>query len=135
MGGPISVKNSDLKLGWLWWGLAVALLITVAWASLVPGPGVQVNDKWLHLVVYFGLSGTFSIIIVQRRSLLVIFVGLTLYGILLEYLQGLTTYRVTEITDAFANCLGIAIGLIVYFSPLYRIFRGIDTHLAKLVNR
>ena len=58
--------------------------------------------------------------------------GLMLYGMLIEWLQGMTGYRYAEWGDVFANGLGCLLGMIAYLPPLRRLFAAIDARLAQL---
>ena len=119
-----------LKLLRLWYGLGFLLLLVVMVASLLPAPDIGVGDKPSHLLVYFVLSGWFSLIAVDRTIHVCSLVGLVLFGILIEGLQGLTGYRYAEWGDVLANSLGCLLGSIGYLPPLRRLFAVIDARLA-----
>ena len=119
-----------LKLIRLWYGLGFLLLLAVMVASLLPAPDIGVGDKSSHLLVYFVLSGWFSLIAANRTILVYSLVGLVLFGILIEGLQGLTGYRYAEWGDVLANSLGCLLGSIGYLPPLRRLFAVIDARLA-----
>ena len=96
------------------------MLLAVAVVSLVPIDGGGVNDKLGHLLTYAVLAGWFAGI---ARSLPVLFASLAAlvgYGILIEFLQGLTGYRYAEFADVVANTMGCVIGGLVYLTPLNR---------------
>lgn len=119
-----------LKLASLWYLAGASMLIAVAVLSVVPLPDTGVNDKFSHLITYSVLSAWFSLLVVRRRSLLWVAGGLIGYGALLEGLQGLTDYRFPEFADLVANSVGVVIGLLVFFTPLYRLLRYLDRRLA-----
>ena len=126
------VSPPGLKLVKLWYLLGGLMLLLVGAVSLMPVPDVGVNDKFSHLVTYFFLGGWFSLLATNRVSLGWTIVGLIAYGILLELLQGMTAYRYAEWGDVLANASGTMAGILLYFSPLPRLLRFVDSKLALL---
>jgi len=122
---------SDLKKTRLWFSIAYAVLAIVGVLSLIPAPDIGVSDKSMHFVTYFALSAGFNILVKFDRSLIFVVFGLISYGILLEFLQGMTGYRYMETYDMLANTAGIICGLIVRFSFLPEWFRKIELLLFK----
>jgi VanZ family protein len=125
-------SSPGLKLVKLWYLLGGLMLLLVGAVSLMPVPDVGVNDKFSHLVTYFFLGGWFSLLATNRVSLGWTIVGLIAYGILLELLQGMTAYRYAEWGDVLANASGTMGGILLYFSPLPRLLRFVDSKLALL---
>ena len=127
-------SSSDrLKLHVVWFGLAYALLLFVAIVSLIPiSADGDVSDKLMHLLTYAVLSSWFSLIVGRANSLFRICIGLIAFGILIEFLQGMTSYRSAEVADAIANSLGVLIGLTFHFTPLHRLLRSVDAGLYRL---
>jgi VanZ family protein len=120
----------ELHLKSLWFGLAYAQLLVVAVLSLTPAlPNVGGSDKLGHFLVYLVLSTTFSLIIQQRKSLWWVLLGLIAFGVLMEYLQGLTGYRYADPKDAVANGIGVAFGLLFHFSPLRFVLLKVDSYI------
>ena len=119
----------ELKLAKLWFGLAFIGLLVLGVVSLIPVPDLGGGDKFGHFIAYAMLSAWFSLLVEQRKSLWSILFGLIVYGLLLEFLQGLTSYRSGDLADVVANSLGIITGLAFYFSPLRRILRKVDRWL------
>ena len=111
------------------------MLVMVAIASLIPVPDVGVGDKFAHVATYIILAGWFSLLGRNPRHLLWTFAGLTVYGCLIEVLQGMTGYRTTEWGDVVANSLGLLVGILFYFSPFRRLLHYIDGRLALLCER
>ena len=128
-------KHSPFKLHLrrLWFGLAYAQLLVVAILSLTPAvPNVGGSDKLGHFLAYAVLSIAFSLIIRQRKSLWLILFGLIGFGILMEYLQGLTGYRYADPADALANSAGVVFGLLFHFTPLRSVVLSVDHYLHGL---
>ena len=123
----------ELHLRSLWFSLAYVQLLVVAVLSLTPAvPNVGGSDKLGHFLAYAVLSIAFSLIIRQRKSLWRILFGLIAFGILMEYLQGLTGYRYADPEDALANSIGVVFGLLFHFSPLRRVLLKLDAYLHRL---
>jgi len=119
----------------LWYLLGAMMLLVVGALSLIPMPDVGVGDKLSHLVTYVFLGGWFGLLAANRRVLCWTVVGLMAYGILLELLQGMTTYRYAEWGDVLANGSGILIGVVVYFTPLARLLGYVDRKLSLIFSR
>ena len=125
----------ELHLKPLWLGLVYLLLLIITILSLIPttdSTNLGNSDKLAHFLAYAALSTGFSLVIQQRRSLWWVFFGLNGYGLLLEYLQGLTGYRTADINDAIANSIGVVAGLFAHFSPLRGFLQRIDFRLYRL---
>lgn len=107
---------------WLWAGLwCVAIAATVV-VSLMPVPDLgrlpSGGDKLEHFVTYALLAAGAVQLYPRWRSLLSVGIGLVVMGIGLEYAQGaLTTYRMMDRADAFANTLGVIAGLGLQLTP------------------
>lgn len=92
------------------WAVAGALFVAwVIYESLAPDPiqtpGLMYGDKIGHFLAYFIMMGWFVQLFHRRHHglLLVIF---TLLGVMLEFLQGQSGYRLFEYGDMAANSLG-----------------------------
>lgn len=90
----------------------VAVLVTLV-LMLVPiqaaAGGVPHTDKVAHVLV-FAVLGWMALVAWPHR-LLVIALGLGLYGPLIEMLQALTPSRSASVADAVADWVGLALGL------------------------
>ncbi|MDC1286590.1 VanZ family protein [Gammaproteobacteria bacterium] len=124
-----------LRLIWLWTAIGVAMLVVVAFVSLMPAPGVGVNDKVSHLLTYCLLAGWFGLLARNQAILVWTIVALIGYGMIIELLQGQTGYRFAEWSDVFANSIGCLLGATLYFSPLRRLLRSVDAILASRLRR
>ena len=138
MSGKAGIEMSPpdgLKLIRLWYLLGAMMLLGVGALSLLPLPDVGVGDKFSHVVTYVFLGGWFGLLAANRRILCWTVVGLMAYGILLEFLQGMTTYRYAEWGDVLANGSGILIGITVYLTPLSRVLALVDRKLSLILSR
>ncbi|WP_233580242.1 VanZ family protein [Luteimonas sp. 100069] len=99
----------------LWGGLwiaAVAVVVVLSLAPSVPMPDVRSGDKLGHFLAYFTLAAAAVQLYARWPALLGAGIGLVLLGIGLEYAQGaLTDTRMQDPADAFANTLGVIVGL------------------------
>ena len=129
---PGDNPRSPLRLAATWYAIGAVMLLGVAVVSLVPVPDIGVSDKLSHLVTYFLLAGWFSLLAINRTRLGWTVIGLIAYGMLIELLQGITSYRYPEWGDVLANGIGVLAGIVLYFSPLPRLFRSVDSRLARL---
>ena len=102
------------------------VLALVAVVSLIPAPDIGGSDKLWHFITYAGLSAGFSLLVQRPGQLLLAALGLILYGVVLEYLQGLTGYRTMDSADMLANSTGVILGLPVWFTALPVWFRSIE---------
>jgi VanZ family protein len=119
----------------IWYQLGALMLLVVGALSLLPAPEIAVNDKLGHLFVYLVLAAWFGLLAESRIALLWTGLGLLAYGILIELLQSMTSFRFAEWGDVLANLIGIAIGLLVFFTPLRRVLAAIDGLLARIFLR
>ena len=127
----------DIKRLWERNALILAILATIVIAILsltaVPkislGLNIKSSDKYLHFIAYFGLAFIWYFAFKEKlnKKLFKILVplGLILYGIILEGLQGgLTTYRTADIYDALANATGIIVAYFI-FGQIRKWYRAI----------
>ena len=124
-----------LSLNGLWYACGVVMLLAVAMVSLLPAPAIGVSDKLSHLLTYVLLSGWFCLLARRRTALVFSIAALIAYGIMIEWLQGLTGYRYAEWGDVIANSAGCLLGTLGYLRPLRRWFVRIDAKLASLLRR
>ena len=105
-----------LVIGWLL--LAILLVL-----SLVPLPqaaaGELLSDKAWHALAFMLLMLWFAGLYPRRRYLLV-FLGLTAYGVLMELLQSQVPNRYAELADFYADVIGLLLGWGCALTPLSR---------------
>jgi VanZ family protein len=131
------VQAFDMRLRRFWalggWGL----IVTVIMLSLLPVPSLKLSfilidlDKVEHALTYATLTLWFAQIY-PRCTWAGIGLKLLTLGVILEFLQGMTTYRNFSFWDMGANTLGILIGWSLSIAEL----SGTLTYLEnKLVSR
>ena len=98
------------------WLFAAALAMTTAlmlWPFLPTSDGWIYTDKVEHVLVFIVLTGLG--ILAYTHWLSRIFIGLMVYGALIELLQAaLTSTRQASMADWLADCVGIALGYVIY---------------------
>lgn len=122
----------------LWFVLGVGLLLLIVVGSLVPVPapesGILVNDKFIHIAMYFTLMTWFAQVVAEHRrfSLAITFASL---GFILEIAQQATGYRSFEWGDVFANFTGVLLGWAAMFTIVGKAIYMMDARLARLIGR
>ena len=111
---------------WISYMPAVLMAAGIAVLSLVEqtqAPKVAINDKLMHIVMYAALA--FSLILPLLRTsnplnskpltrYIGTFVGVTMYGLLMEALQRFCTFsRSGEMADLYADAVGALIALLL----------------------
>lgn len=110
------------------WMAAIAVVVTLSLAPSVPMPDVPDGDKLGHFLAYFALAASAVQLYARWPALLGAGVGLVLLGIGLEYAQGaLTDTRMQDPADAFANTLGVIVGLSTRLTPFRDVLLQFDT--------
>ena len=102
--------------------LIVTLILTVAmlWPMDQPPPAPEGIDKLLHLAVFAALA--FPLARTSRVSLLLIFMGASAFGGLIELIQP-TFNRSADLNDWIADILGVVLGI-----ALGLIYRRVRKH-------
>lgn len=119
---------------WLWlsgWLLGLALLL---WFSLTPQPlllPMAQGDKLEHLLSYAVLAGYAGALFAGWRARIAAALALMLLGVLLEWLQGLTSYRLADPYDAIANGIGVLLGMAVAMTSLGDALQWLDARLSR----
>jgi len=109
--------------------LGVAILSLGAVPKLNIGLDLKSSDKYLHFIAYFSLCLLWFFALKDRLHRyifrILIPLGLILYGIILEGMQGgRTTYRTADIYDAVANTAGV-LGAMILVDKLLRWYDSI----------
>lgn len=96
-----------LHIGWIMVLLVIYLSLT---ASPPQVPKFQFSDKFEHLLAYFMLMGWFGQLYPAFSRQIISALGFVLMGILLEFVQGWSGYRMFEVQDMLANTTGVLLG-------------------------
>lgn len=98
-------------------GIGWTLVVAIVVLSLAPlpdtGPDVPHQDKWGHLLAYGALMGWFALLYPRAPTVWRYWLGFAALGVALEWLQTALPYREGDPLDAWANLLGLALGLII----------------------
>ena len=122
---------TPLKFGRLWTIVGIGFVLLVIYLSLTPDPpdlGAPEGMKVGHLVAYGWLMIWFAQIYRTMPRRLLLAAGFCALGIVLEYVQGMTDYRGFEYSDMVINSAGVALGLVLAWTPLQhglRTFEGL----------
>ena len=102
--------------------LIVTLILTVAmlWPMDQPPPAPEGSDKLVHLAAFAALA--FPLARTSRVSLLLIFMGASAFGGLIELIQP-TFNRSADLNDWIADILGVMLGI-----ALGLIYRRVRRH-------
>lgn len=73
-------------------------------------PKFQSSDKISHLLAYGALMGWFGQLYPAFARQIISAFGFVLMGILLEFVQGWTGYRMFDVLDMLANTSGVLLG-------------------------
>lgn len=111
--------------------IAVSLQLLVTVMMLIPTSGASYmnlphSDKIFHIVIYLVLFVVWAITCKANRKrryvLRSVVVLLTLYGIIIEMIQGeWIESRTSDIWDVIANSTGILIGMVIFYKLNSRI--------------
>jgi VanZ family protein len=108
------------------WALSWLMLLVVVLLSLVPLPAFPATpgvDKLVHGFAYAALTLSFLFAGVWRpgrgegsypMAAIVIVVGTTLVGVIVELIQDVQSYRSMDAFDALADAVGAALGAILW---------------------
>jgi VanZ family protein len=111
-----------------WIALFFSFLILMM--SLINGGSIPLNtfnfsDKILHSTAYMVLMWVWMMTLKQRgmsKSVFILLIGLTLFGIVVEGLQAsLTESRTADWKDAVANFIGLIMGMTTFNGLYYKL--------------
>ncbi len=118
-------RSKELKFKGVWILSGLILIVADIILSLAPASppdslALPDSDKALHFIVYAVMMFWFGQIYRGKTGYLVIAPCLILLGILLEFFQGMTGYRMLEYSDMTANAAGVLFGLFISRTRLGR---------------
>lgn len=117
---------------WLIFGIIYIAIILAG--SLLEVPEVNLNnaghtDKVVHFIIYFILVGWFVQLYKKMRSRIIILVCAILLGMIIEYLQGMTSYRQLDYLDELSNSIGALCAFLLARTSFDSILSKIDSQL------
>ena len=133
-----SSRPAPLRLAPLWWALGWAFVALVTYLSLTPSPPPPqelLGFDIAHAAAYAWLMFWFAHLLPTRAARLRCALALCALGILLEFLQGASGYRVLSYADMRDDAIGVAIGALVASTGLARVLPSIDAALAASLGR
>jgi VanZ family protein len=125
-----------VKLRRIWLSLGAGWVATLMYLSLMPHPPEPMDflyaDKLEHALAYGFLMLWFCQVYQQRAPRIFIASLLVALGIGIEYLQGMTAYRVFDYADMLANGAGVLLSVIFIGMGLGRIGIMLETKFFKI---
>ena len=122
---------------WIFLGLIYIALILAG--SLLRMPDINIylsyTDKLVHFLMYFVLVGWFIQLYHQSGSRSLILLGAILLGLLIEFLQGMTSYRTFDFIDVIANSSGAIGAFLLAGTSFDSILGQIDVRLYRIMNQ
>ncbi len=87
---------------------------------------LKYSDKFNHVVAYFSLTFMWLIALRKQQIKKSIVISCVIYGVLIELLQLITTYRTFDYFDIIINIIGSLTGLLI--------FNIVEKKLTKMLN-
>jgi VanZ family protein len=113
-------QNPPLKYRSLWLVVGYILVAYVIYSSLTPNP-IEIDisnfDKYAHTFGYFVLMGWFMQIYHLKKNLAICALLLVCMGVALEFVQGMTSYRMFDLNDMLANTTGVLLASVLVKTP------------------
>ena len=125
----------ELKYRRIWLILGWGMVFLVAVLSLIPSPQVLgpmlPSDIVIHLLAYSSLMLWFGCIYSTGRRYLVLGLGLILIGIVLEFLQGMTSYRSFEYKDMLVDVFGVLLGWLLSMTRISSLLIFVEQRIMR----
>lgn len=122
--------SAHLRLLPLWLCVGFVGCAVLTYACLMPSPpqvGISYFDKIEHFLAYLVLAAWFAEVLPGRSWQ--VFIGLVLFGLLIEVAQSMTTYRSPDVMDWLADTVGIVAGMLLARLGAMRWLDYIDHHV------
>lgn len=106
-------NQTGRRLRQAWQAAGWLLVVLVVYLSLAPRlpDALDAGDKAGHLLAYGTLMLWFAQLHAGPRRIAVA-IGLVLFGVVMEYIQGWSGFRIWDVGDIVANSAGVALGWI-----------------------
>jgi len=131
----VTERLSAFELRRLWLGLGFAACGVLFYLCLIPHPptpDISQADKVEHFLAYTILGAWFGGVLARRYW--IVFIGLVIFGALIEVVQAMTTYRSGDPYDLLADTLGVVAGIGLARLGAMRWLRYIDRRVAAKRN-
>jgi len=123
----------------VWIILGIIYIALILAGSLLRMPDINIyvshTDKLVHFLMYFALVGWFIQLYHHSGSRVLILLGAILLGLLIEFLQGMTSYRSFDFVDVIANSSGAIGAFLLAGTSFDSILRQIDVRLYRIMNQ
>ena len=129
--------RQPLRLWWLWFASACALVLFVCLMSLVnlSDANIQVSDKTLHFIAYWSICIWWLQIFRGRWVGLIIVAAAIALGVSLEIAQSFHPMRHMDYRDAIANSIGAVLGYLCAVLGLRNALSWFEAACFKLLQR
>ena len=130
-----TIHRQDIHLTCLllWKMLGGIFILAVITVCLIPMPdtsgGIPQLDKVFHFLSFGGLTAWFLMLYRGPRTGLLIPLAVLALGLLIEALQGMTSYRSASGADAVADLLGIVLAAMFAVQPLSRSLQWVERRI------
>lgn len=133
----LAAYRQPLRLWWLWFASACALVLFVCVMSLVnlSEANIQVSDKTLHFVAYWSICIWWLQIFRGRWVGVVIVTAAIAMGVGLEIAQSFHPMRHMDYRDAIANSIGAGLGYLCAILGLRNVLVWLEPKLLVLFRR
>lgn len=96
--------------------------------------GIQHNDKLIHFLAYFILTGWFiQLYRTQSTRILIVLFAVAL-GFVLEFIQGMISYRSFDWIDAVVNTMGVLSAYLLAGTAFSSLLVMFDHRLHQLIH-
>ncbi len=137
MAVSLAASRYYYRNAWMICGIAYTLMIILGSLIKVPDVdvGIQYNDKLIHFVAYFILTGWFVQLYQQQSTRILIVLMSIGLGLLLELMQGTISYRSFDWIDTLANTLGVLSAYLLSGTAFSSMLQLIDHKLHQLIHQ
>lgn len=119
-----------------WLALGIIYIGIILAGSLLRMPDINISyahtDKIIHFMLYFILVGWFVQLYKSIASRLIILAGAIALGMLIEFLQGMTSYRSFDYLDGLADAIGALCAFLLAGTSFDGLLARVDSWIYRL---
>jgi len=115
-----------LKISQVFFFVGVFLVIYFSFFAEAEGFQILGGDKLRHVLAFGFLGLTGAIACPSGYRLLMVVVGLVIFGLAIESVQYIMPDRSAHLSDMIANLVGLSCGIVAAVAANFLIFRRID---------